>query len=1118
MIQDIKDRLSAILPSNKNIIVEAGAGTGKTTLLINRLCYQILDRGLKVDEIIALTFTEKAAAEIKIRLLEEMQKILSDLSFCEEEFNACFLYKPEGNPCKESLPEKKFKSKITKDIIKRSFLKTEKKELSENKETLEKQEEILSKIKEDLIKKIEETFELIEHSQICTIHSFAFHILKLYPLEAGLAPQVEVDTGFIREYVFNKNWSAFLEEELTLNNPRRNLWEELLTELTLEDLKKFAFSLNDPHFEYYSVGNTPDEIKEYILNKIAIAEHLVNANFPEGKKKKRGIENCLEEAVSRLKTFLTNISSLNREEILKSPILEPIIFKKPSKYPEGWESEEEIEFAVSFIDLANAMIPQKLYLLDQAYKLFMPFIKDFKNDLKKQNIINYDKMILLARDLVQKNLAVRKELKKRYKSLMIDEFQDTDIVQGELLLFLAEEQNSCAKNWQDIILEQGKLFVVGDPKQSIYRFRGADVSAYHKFLEFMQNQQACPCYLTTNFRSHERIINFVNQWGQSAIKEKHLIQAPYIPLKPFKNILGEKPEFLQITSREGDDVSSKTIRKNEANIVANWIKDNVGKTKLADGKVLSYKDITILYSTSNSASIYTDALKRYDIPYNLEVGGNFYKAQEVLDILNILKVIYDPQDKLALIGVLRSPLCAMKDEEIISLWQQKALNIFAQDFEASKAVKNLYNLLKKLHLKAGHITLKELIEEIFYKTDFLIFETLAAAGEQALANLLKFERFVLENASKGFTLAQLLFYIETYGKKDKEDSQITLAEENFDVVNLMTIHKSKGLEAPVVILVDTCKKEKTNQEEKNFLVDTLNSKIGLSLGSLKNLNYLILQERESLHDKAEKERLLYVALTRAKQKLLICVSEKKTQGIIEKSLRNSGCYPAADNLENDLFKTISFPFADPQSFLFKQNKDITKQHTLDWSFALPLWQKRKAEYENYKQEEIVAPSHLQGNKSSAQKALDIGSAVHRTLHIYFQTGVFDLPLALRQLDLQADDEVLNTCRKIINTFAKGDILKELKTMEFLGSEIPFTMTENGFMVNGIIDALFRKPGGQLFIVDFKTDKIDNKDLKQYSLKYEQQLTLYKRAVQKMFRNQEVISALAYLSIDKLFEI
>ena len=1061
--QDYKERLAAALPSDKNIIVEAGAGTGKTTLLASRLCYLILGKGIKIDQIVALTFTEKAAAEIKLRLLETMRSILADLTLAEPELE------------------------ITKNLT---------------------QGQYFNKTKEELSQAIEESFERIERAQICTIHSFALQLLRQYPLQAGLAPQVEVDSGFITEYIFNKNWSAFLEEELLLTNPRRALWEKLLEHFNLEELKNFTSVLNKPYFDYCKFESSSEEVQTVLLTKIAQAKQLL-AFKDSGKERK--VERNLKEAINRLETLSKNLAALTWQEVLNLPVQEEIEKATPVK---DWTSQE-LSSANGFIDLANTLTPHKIDLLKQAYNLFSSFVVRVKNDLKKQNIISYDKMILLARDLVQNNLPVRAELKKRYKSLMIDEFQDTDVAQGQLLLFLAEEENSCAKNWQDIILEQGKLFVVGDPKQSIYRFRGANISAYQKFLELMHKQQARPCFLTTNFRSQEKIINFVNKWGSCAIKEQSLIQAPYIPLKTDIKTPGEKPEFLQIISKE--PVSVEALRANEAAIVATWIKENVGKTKLADGKTLSYKDITILYSSRTAINIYTEALKRFDIPYNLEASGNFYEAQEIIDILNILKVIYDPQDKPALIGVLRSPLCAMNDEELLNLWQQKALNIFAKDFRSSKAVKDLYKLLRSLNAKAGHITLNELIEEIFYKADFLILETLANKNEQALANLLKFERVALEYASKGFTLAQLLFYIETYGKNDKEDSQITLAEETFDVVNLMTIHKAKGLEAPVVILVDTFREEKKNKPEF-FYIDTLNSKIGLSLGPLKNLNYLILQETELKHKQAEKERLLYVALTRARQKLLIGISENKTKGIIEQSLRNAGCYPTADNLENDLFKTTCFPYKDPQSFLLQKNSSLAKVPALDWGAALPLWQARKTEYESYKTAEVLAPSRLQTDKNKAQKALEIGSAVHKTLHLYFQTGVFNLPLALRQLALPLEAEVANTCSKIIENFAQSNILKRLKTMQFLGSEIPFSMYENGVLVNGVIDALFKDSKGKLFLVDFKTDKIDKEELKTYSLKYQQQLMLYRQAVQKMFKNQEVCSVLAYLSLDRLFEI
>ena len=1066
--KDIKARLEAVQISNQNIIVEAGAGTGKTRLLSCRICHLLLSKGLKIDEIVAITFTDKAAAEIKQSVMDVLRVILLILT-----------------------------SKEQTDLIK---------------DGIEYLEQLFGKNKEELVKLIEQNFELIERSQISTIHSFAFQILKTYPLQANLAPGLEVDTGFMGDYIFNKNWSTFLERELSLQSPHRALWEKLLEESTLEDLKSFAKMLREPYFDFCSFESSLPQINAFIIRQITTAKDLIAANLPE-KKTNRTIERLLEQAIQRLSELLKDISSLSKEELLKLPAQEEIALPKQAHFVKGWEDKTEQVFATNFISLANTLTPPKWHLLSQAYNLFRNLAQEVKKEILKQNLVSYNQSIYFALDLVKKNSEVRKELKKRYKSLMVDEFQDTDMAQGQLMLFLAEKEDSFATDWQNIILEPGKLFVVGDPKQSIYRFRGANISAYQKFLELMKNQQAHFCYLTTNFRSQGKIIDFVNKWGKNAIKEQDLIQPRYVELEKGEKPDSEKVEFFLINCQEKEKIDD--LRANEANIVASWIRDNVGKRKLSDGTILSYKDITILYSVSGSIGIYIDALTRFNIPFNLESSGNFYEAQEIIDIINILKVIYDPQDKVALIGVLRSPLCAMKDEELVDLWQQKALNIFAKDFKASNAVKDIYKFLRDFHFKAGHLTLKELLNELFYKTDFVILETLACSNEQSLANLNKFLKIAFERASKGFTLGQLLLYVQASDdKKGQKEGQSSLVEENFDIVNIMTIHKSKGLSAKVVILVDSFY-SKTSKSEDRY-VDDFEGKIGVSLKSLKNLNYFILQEKELLHRKAERERVLYVALTRAKEKMFIGATNIKTGGSIENSLRNCGCYPNPDNLENDLFDTISFEYKDPQSFL-KQKENIVLKENADWSDFIKSWEKHKAEFESYKQEEILSPSNLKEDKTEIQKSLDIGSLIHKALNNYFQTGSFDLPLAMKTLDLE-DTSILAPCRNILKKKKKGAILKELKTMDFLGSEIPFSMYENGTLINGVIDALFKNKQGQLFIVDFKTDKINNKDLKSYSLKYERQLDMYSKAVQKMFKNQKVKKVLAYLSQDLLLEV
>lgn len=1066
--QDKEERRAAVMPGNRNIIVEAGAGTGKTRLLACRICHLLLGKELKIDEIVAITFTEKAAAEIKQSVMNIL-KVISQVLTSQEE------------------------DEYLKDCA--QYL-----------------QQLFGKEKKRLNELIQQNFELIERSQISTIHSFAFQILKAYPLQAGLAPEMGIDTGFMGDYIFNKNWATFLEEELSLENPRRILWEKLLEEATLEELKSFAKMLMEPYFDYCSFESSPAQFKSFISGQIAIIKNLIAANVSP-KKGKRKIENLLEQAIMRLSELLANFSSLNKDDLLKLPAQEEISKPKASDFAKGWEDKTEQIFASNFIDLANSLTPKKLYLLNRAYVLFRSLAQKVKQQILKQNLVSYNQLIYFALELVKSNGEVRRELKKRYKSLMVDEFQDTDMAQGQLMLFLAEKEGAFASNWQEVILEPGKLFVVGDPKQSIYRFRGANISAYQKFLELMQKQQARICYLTTNFRSQGKIIDFVNKWGKNAIKEQILIQPRYIELEKGEKPDSEKVEFLLINCKE--KVGIDNLRANEANIIAAWIRDNVGKKRLPDGKILAYKDITILYPVSKSMNIYTDALARFNIPYNLESSGNFYESQEIIDIINILKVIYDPQDKLALIGVLRSPFCSMKDEELVDLWQQKALDIFAKDFKSSESVKDLYKLLRNFHAKAGYQTLKELLNELFYKTDFTILETLACSSEQILANLNKFLRIAFERASKGFTLGQLLLYIQASDDKTiQKEGQSSLVEENFDVVNLMTIHKSKGLSAKVIILADSFHSG-TNQKEEKY-VDDFEGKIGISLKSLKNLNYFILQEKEILHRKAERERVIYVALTRAKEKLFIGASDIKTGGTIENSLRNYACYPSQDDIENELFCTTCFEYKDPQSFLTVKNNIIVKE-TADWSEFIKSWDKNKEEFESYKKEDILAPSHLKEDKTKIQQALDIGSLVHKALNNYFQTGSFDLTSAMKTLDLE-DTSLFGPCQNILNKFERSAILKELKTMEFLGSEIPFSMYENGAMINGVIDALFKNRQGQLFIVDFKTDKIDNKDLKSCSLKYARQLELYEQAVKKMFKTQKVKKALAYLSQDVLFEM
>ena len=214
--QDNNTRLEAMFVTDKNILVEAGAGTGKTTLLTNRLCYLILGKNIPIDQIIALTFTDKAAAEIKMRLLGTMRLILDFF---------------KGNPLGEKEKEEiKKLSALTEHIL-------EARKQQQHKEKTEQQ------IKQDIIKDIETNFELAERAMISTIHSFCLKTLRRFATEAKIPPDCQPVQQQVLDPLLDKIWTNFLNEELAFNSPNSDNWKELLSKAKVDDIKDFAFTL-----------------------------------------------------------------------------------------------------------------------------------------------------------------------------------------------------------------------------------------------------------------------------------------------------------------------------------------------------------------------------------------------------------------------------------------------------------------------------------------------------------------------------------------------------------------------------------------------------------------------------------------------------------------------------------------------------------------------------------------------------------------------------------------------------------------------------------------------------------------------------------------------------------
>jgi ATP-dependent helicase/nuclease subunit A len=698
---------------------------------------------------------------------------------------------------------------------------------------------------------------------------------------------------------------------------------------------------------------------------------------------------------------------------------------------------------------------------------------------------------------------------------------------------LAETQAGDAKNWQDIRLESGKLFTVGDPKQSIYRFRGADITAYERFTDLMLKQGADKCYLQTNFRSSKHIIAYANAFGQNAIEETPGVQPKYVPIDNGKNFDAPKVSLALIEDKNNEAPLVDSYRHNQAQYIATWIKDNAGKTKLANGKTISYKDIAILLRTTTAIDIYTDALNRFDIKYTVEETKNFYSAQEISDIINILKVLNDPKDKTALLAVLRSPFAMIEDKDILTLSLSDNLNIFA-NIEDMPGVEAAYKTLRDLHFKTGRLPLDELLSEIIYNTGLIEVETLSTQKEQTIANILKFADVLRKiHGARALSLSQFLYYAENYEKEQNREGESPLAEESLDTVSIMTMHKAKGLEFPVVILTDISKKERnTKARRPAYIYDWTANMQGVRMGSLADGAFAYLEEDARRHSAAEELRILYVALTRAKERLLLVGDLKDDKNTISAALQASGCWPNAKLkpprvLSAEAEAIVTYTTHQPPEF-FTDKQYFTKareDNAPDTALWLKTWETRIQAYTALTQKKDLTPSrHAEeddSQKYQKDSAAVTGTICHRMLfNIFTATPKTAGEAALEEgLPLPLYEPEINEAQTIADDFTQSALFNQLKQMQFLAAEMPFTVKDRaGNIINGIIDAVFKTADGKIFIADYKSDNINKEDTQRHSLRYAPQLDLYKKALSVIFEGAQIQAAVIYLRTKQKFII
>ncbi|MEK7389520.1 MAG: UvrD-helicase domain-containing protein [Elusimicrobiota bacterium] len=1057
------DRSRARLSLESSVIVEAGAGTGKTTLLTDRIIFLLLAResSARIEEVVALTFTEKAAGEIKVRLSQRLAELAARLS---------------GG----ALPEQAARrAEATLEELRGRFQMSDERSLE----------------------RIRAALEDLDKAPIGTIHSFCSQILRLYPVEAGVDPGFRVDEGEGFDELFKSQWARWLDVELGERPPRAARWLELLAVVTLDELEELARGLCAERVDYEFIAG-PDPISAQALRALANSA----GGLAAGRVKPRGaILQVLSSLEQRLSAAAAAAAA--QEPALDACDLDDL---PGAKWPESWKDDAVGAAAYERLRLvAKSASPGGEALTRRAARLLAAFAAGFRREYARRGWVSFDGLLRRARDLVRDQPRVREELKRRFAAILVDEFQDTDPLQGELLLYLSEKLGRCAGSWKEISTAPGRLFVVGDPKQSIYRFRGADIGAYEGFVGILKAQGALVCGLTANFRSVPEVIAPVNEIFSRVMLAEPGMQPAYRAIDAAREGSGPAVRVAAVRgSKEGGDAAS--CQRAEAA----WVSRRI----LEGGRPL--KDYAVLLRSSSVLPAYLDAFKRASIAYAVEIERHFYGAPEVGDLLNLLRALDDPDDRIALAGLLRSPLAALDDDGLLSMARARALD-YRKDpggrmlaSADKKVVAELFAALRELRARAGRDPLGEFIASALERTRFLELAARAYHGQQTVSNLLKLQRMASQACeSRGATLRDFISETRDSARQSPREGESPLADERLEAVRIMTMHKSKGLEFAVVFAANLCARPASG-DKPAVRPDWTTGRCALRVGSASSAAAALAEAREKDMAARESVRLIYVAMTRAKEELILLGREKPDSGSLASHLDAAGAWPA-----DGAARGLPVTWIDAGQTL-EPAAARTPQRTgvLDAGEVARLWSVRESRRAASEQPRSrAATSYLNERRASegrvgAEDGDAAGAEVGRLCHLVLQGWDFSsredpsAAVAKARILLERSSpgpswaRAERQARSILSDFLLSSAARELSSVEMLGREIPFAFAAEKTVIRGAADLIYRTKG-KIVVVDFKSEEVDEARAGKIRKKYAEQGRAYLDAVRRAWAQE-----------------
>ena len=550
----------------------------------------------------------------------------------------------------------------------------------------------------------------------------------------------------------------------------------------------------------------------------------------------------------------------------------------------NWDDPQDCRRAKEiFVELRDATERIQHEMRTEAICRLIPhaerFVAERELERRREGSADFDDLLNWARDLLLKSPEARAYFRRRFPVLLVDEFQDTDPVQAEIAILIASDEEPPPPAVLDLVPRPGGLTVVADPKQSIYRFRGADISVY----DAVRNGplRGDGPQLVQNFRSTAGVIDWVNDVFDRAFVASPGVQPPNTPLRPTGPGLADQSRSICVLRAEPAD-SADEARANEARLIAGAIRRAIDEgwpvrdETTQQERPATFGDVAILFPTRTGQIEFEAALRGQEIPYRVEGGRGFFARQEILDLASLLTAIDDPADSVSLVAVLRSSVFACTDEEIyLHVVRHRRLD-FRSDTEGSpESIVQAFALLLDLHRFRSRTSLARLVREAVRRTRLVEVALTGWDGKQAAANVAKLveQARAFSGGGGGGLRSFARWLVDQRGARDTEDAGVAEATDN--AVRLVTMHASKGLEFPIVALANLGSKGGGRvQPVADRARRRLELRVTTNSNQFETPGFEAAWAAEKAQLEAEELRLLYVAATRARDRLIIPVSYK----------------------------------------------------------------------------------------------------------------------------------------------------------------------------------------------------------------------------------------------------